>query len=79
MLANVGSDTYEDYSNDYKEKDVMRIMREWSSKKQADFGKDIGLSGMTIRGYECGVRRYTFETLMKVAKKYGYTITIEKK
>ena len=66
-------------ANEYKAKDVMRIMREWSGKKQADFGKDIGLSGMTIQGYERGVRRYTFETLMKVAKKYGYTITIEKK
>lgn len=66
-------------ANDYKAKDVMRIMREWSGKKQADFGKDINLSGMTIQGYERGVRRYTFETLLKVAKKYGYTITIEKK
>lgn len=66
-------------ANDYEEKDVMRIMREWADKKQSDFGKSIGLSGMTIQGYERGVRRYTFETLMKIAKKYGYTITIEKK
>lgn len=34
---------------------------------------------MTTQDYERGTRRYTFETLMKVAKKYGYTITIEKK
>lgn len=66
-------------ATDYHAKDVMRIMREWSGKKQADFGKDIGLSGMTIQGYERGIRRYTFETLLKVAKKYGYKITIEKK
>lgn len=66
-------------ANDYKPQDIMRIMREWSCKKQADFGKDINLSGMTIQGYERGVRRYTFETLLKVVKKYGYTITIEKK
>ena len=65
-------------ANNYEPKDVMRIMREWSGEKQADFGKSIDLSGMTIQGYERGVRRYTFETLLKIAKKYGYTITIEK-
>ena len=66
-------------ANNYEPKDVMRIMREWSGEKQIDFGKSIDLSGMTIQGYERGVRRYTFETLLKIAKKYGYTITIEKK
>lgn len=66
-------------ANNYEPKDVMRIMREWSGKKQPEFGKDINLSGMTIQGYERGIRRYTFETLLNAAKKYGYTITIEKK
>ena len=66
-------------ANDYEAKDVMKILREWSEQKQADFGATIGLSGMTIQGYERGVRRYTFETLMKIAKKYGYVVTIEKK
>lgn len=66
-------------ANKYDEKDIMKILREWSGKKQPDFGKDIGLSGMTIQGYERGIRRYTFETFMKIAKKYGYTVTIEKK
>lgn len=66
-------------ANEYNEKDVMKILREWSGKKQPDFGSSIGLSGMTIQGYERGIRKYTFETLMKVAKKYGYTVIIEKK
>lgn len=66
-------------ANDYKEKEVIKILREWTGKKQPDFGKNIGLSGMTVQGYERGTRRYTFETLMKIAKKYGYTVTIEKK
>lgn len=66
-------------ANNYKEKDVIKILREWSGKKQPDFGESIGLSGMTIQGYERGIRRYSFETLMKIAKKYGYTITIEKR
>ena len=65
-------------ANDYKEKEVIKILREWSDKSQPDFGKSIGLSGMTIQGYDRGTRRYTFETLMRIAKKYGYKVTIEK-
>jgi len=65
--------------NEYEAKDIMKILREWSEKKQPEFGKSIGLSGMTIQGYERGTRRYTFETLIKIAEEYGYTITIEKK
>ncbi len=65
-------------ANNYSEKDVMKILREWSGQKQPEFGKSIGLSGMTIQGYERGIRKYKFETLMKIAEKYGYTVTIEK-
>jgi len=46
---------------------------------QEEFGRDIGLSKMTIQGYERGERRYTFETLMRIARKNGFFITIEKK
>lgn len=66
-------------ANDYKAKEVIKILREWSELKQSDFGKRIGVSGMTIQGYERGTRRYTFETFKKIAKEYGYTVTIEKK
>ncbi len=66
-------------ANKYTEAEVIKILREWSGKKQDEFGRDFDLSRMTIQGYERGVRRYTFETLMRIAKKYGYTITIEKK
>lgn len=65
-------------ANYYKPNDVMKMLREWTEQKQDDFGKSIGLSGMTIQGYERGIRKYTFETLMKVADKYGYKVTIEK-
>ena len=66
-------------ANNYEAKDVIKILRECSEKKQPEFGECIGLSGMTIQGYERGTRRYTFETLIKIANKYGFTITIEKK
>lgn len=65
-------------ANEYEEKDIMRMMREWTELNQPDFGKSIGLSGMTIQGYERGVRRFSFETFMKIANKYGFKITIEK-
>lgn len=66
-------------ANKYSEKDVMKIMREWTGLNQNKFGESIGLSGMAIQGYERGVRRFTFETLMKIANKYGYTVIIQKK
>ena len=66
-------------ANDYEPKMVMKMLREWTEKTQGEFGKDIGLGRMTIQGYERGERRYSFETLMKVAEVYGLTITIEKK
>lgn len=65
-------------ANFYKPNEVMKMLREWSELKQDDFGKNLGVSGMTIQSYERGVRRYTFETLMKIADMYGYKVTIEK-
>lgn len=65
--------------NDYEANEVIRILREWSELKQQDFGKSIGLSRMAIQSYELGKRKYKFETLLKIANKYGYTIIIERK
>lgn len=66
-------------ANDYNERDIMKFLREGTELKQADFGKSIGLSAITIQGYERGIRNYTFKTFMKIAKKHGYVVTIEKK
>ena len=65
-------------ANDYDEKSVMKFLREATNKNQEDFGKSIDLGKMTIQGYERGQRNYTFKTLMKIARKYGFSITIEK-
>lgn len=66
-------------ANHYDEKEIMKILREWTGKNQAEFADSLGLSTITVQSYERGIRRYNFETLLKIAKKYGYTITIEKK
>lgn len=65
-------------ANDYESKTVIKILREWSEKTQAEFAEDLGFSKMTIQSYERGLRRYSFETLMKIADKHNLTITIEK-
>ncbi len=63
-------------ANDYEPKEVMKILREWTELTQEEFGQSIDLSKMTIQSYERGERRYTFETLLKIAKKYVYTLNI---
>ncbi len=65
-------------ANNYSEKDVFKFLREWSGLNQKQFAEQLGVSRMTIQSYERGVRRYTFETLMKVADIYGYNIIIQK-
>ena len=64
---------------DAEEKDIIRILRDGTGLKQLDFAKGIKMSSSSIQSYERGVRKYKFETLMKIAKNYGYIITIEKK
>ena len=66
-------------ANNYSSKAVIKILRDWSEKTQAEFGNELGFSKMTIQSYERGLRRYSFETLLKIADAYGLTITIEKK
>lgn len=66
-------------ANDYNEKDIMKILREWTELTQKEFGKNIGYSEATIQSYERGIRNYSFSTIKKIAKKYNYIITIEKK
>ena len=66
-------------ANDFETKTVIKILREWSEKTQTEFGSELGLSKMTIQGYERGQRRYSFETLMRIAEQYGLTVTIAKK
>ncbi|MCI8575599.1 MAG: helix-turn-helix transcriptional regulator [Bacilli bacterium] len=66
-------------ANDYENKFVMKMLRETIGLTQDEFGESICLKGSTIQGYEIGKRKFTFETLMKIAKTHGYIVTIEKK
>lgn len=66
-------------ANDYKANEVIRIIREWSGKTQAEFGKEINRSKNAVQFYEYGQRNFDFELLLQIAKKEDLVITIEKK
>ena len=66
-------------ANDFSEKDIIRILREWTGLTQREFGESIGKSEAVIQTYEQGIRNYSFKTLQKIAKIHGITITFEKK
>ena len=52
-------------------------IREWSELTQEQFAKE--LSYKNYHTIERGVNSFTFQTLMKIAKKHNLIITIEKK
>lgn len=66
-------------ANDYTKGEIIKILREWTGLTQEQFGKSVGKSKPSIQAYELDKVNYGIETLLKIAKKYGITITIEKK
>jgi len=66
-------------ANDYHIKDVIKIMREWTELTQKDFAKSLNKSKRTVECWESGMFAMSLKTFMEIAKKYGYTVTIEKK
>ena len=67
-------------ANNYEPKEIFKIIREWSELTQEEFAKELGYKNYhTIKQIERGVNNFTFQTLMKIAKKHNLIITIEKK
>jgi len=66
-------------ANDYEAKDIIKIIREWTNLKQVEFGESINRSSRTVQDYEAGITNYNVKMLLDIAKKYGITITLEKK
>ncbi len=66
-------------ANDYKANEVFRMIREYSGKTQAEFGKKINRSKTAVQYYEYGQRNFDFELLLKIAKIEGLNIIIESK
>lgn len=66
-------------ANDYTKGEIIKILREWTGLTQNQFAKSINKSTPSIQAYELDKVNYGVETLLKIAKKHGITITMEKK
>ena len=66
-------------ANDYKPKEIMRIIREWSEKTQKEFAEEIDRSKDTVQSYELGRNKITLDKFMEIAKLENLIVTIEKK
>ena len=47
--------------SNYDNKDIIKILREWTELTQKEFAESIGLKERTIRSYEAGDTIYNFK------------------
>ena len=67
-------------ANNYKPNEVFKIIREWTELTQEEMAKELNYKTYhTIKQIERGINTFTFQNLMKIAKKHNLIITIEKK
>lgn len=64
-------------TKDYKTNEIIKIMRECVDKTQDEFAQDCKICRSSLQKYEYGTVNYSFETLVNIAKIYGFEITIE--
>lgn len=61
----------------YKTNEILKFIRQGLDLTQEDLAKKINVSKSSIEKYEYGTTNYTFETLIKIAKKCNLDIYIE--
>lgn len=66
-------------AKDYKTNEVIKFIRQGLNLTQEEFSKDLNISKSSIEKYEYGTCNYSFETLIKVAKKYNLDVIIKTK
>lgn len=64
-------------ANKYKTNEIIKFIRQGLDLTQDELAKKINVSKSSIEKYEYGTSNYSFETLVKIAKKCGLKITIE--
>lgn len=64
---------------DYKNGEILKIIREWDNISQEELGKLIGKDKKTIYNYEAENFTYNMTTLRKIAEKLDLEIIIRKK
>lgn len=62
----------------YKANETFKFIRQGLDLTQEELSKKIKISKSSIEKYEYGTNNYTFETLLKIAKKCDLKIIIEK-
>lgn len=65
--------------NDYKDGEIIKILREWSNLSQEELGVKINKNRRSIYDYEKGNYTYNMVTLRKIAKVLNLDIIIVKK
>lgn len=65
-------------ANNYKPKEILKIIRDWSELTQKEFAQTINKSKDTIQSYELGRNKISLDCFMEIAKKQNLIITIEK-
>ena len=66
-------------ANDFKSREIIKIIREWTELTQKDFAKSIHRSHKTIEGYEYGTRQITLAAFLKICETHGIEVIIKKK
>lgn len=64
---------------DYKNGEILKIIREWDNISQEQLGVLIGKDKKTIYNYEAENFTYNMTTLRKIAEKLDLEIIIRKK
>lgn len=64
---------------DYKNGEILKIIREWDNISQEQLGNLIGKDKKTIYNYEAENFTYNMTTLRKIAEKLDLEIIIRKK
>ena len=67
-------------ANEYEEKEVFKILREWTGLTQEELGNQMGKKGRSwAKGIETGKNRFFYQDLMKICNDYNIKVTFEKK
>ncbi len=66
-------------ANDYKPKEIIKLVREWSELTQNDFAESIHRSRKTIEGYEYGTINVSLATFLKMCKAHNIEVIVRKK
>ncbi len=66
-------------ANDYKVKDIIKILREWTELTQKEFAKSIHKSPKTIQDYEYGRANVSLSIFLNICKTHDIEVIVRKK